>query len=180
MPSAGGTPPRRIDLVEDPVPAPTFREFQNFEAGPVPRNGLMMKWSDNCVSNGGLITLGLVMTYHNYAPTTLTPVGGTACVATKQGWLNHFEIQVSQQHLDIYGPDYSTDGLTFPALRRMDSADLSLPFKRGYVHVSARNYATIYGFGPDSLPLTKRLDGPVIPAGEPTRSGTIPCWHIQF
>ena len=32
-----------IDLVVDPVPAPTFRVFQNFEAGPVPRNGLMMK-----------------------------------------------------------------------------------------------------------------------------------------
>ena len=153
-----------IDLVEDPVPAPTFREFQNFEAGPVPRNGLMMKWSDNCVSNGGLITLGLVMTYNNYAPSTLTPAGGTACVATKRGSLNHFEIQVSQRHLDIYGSDYSTDGQTFPAVRKMYSADLSLPFTRGYVHVSARNHATIkYGFGPDGVYHWDNIgfDGPV-------------------
>ena len=39
-----------VDLVEDPVPAPPFGAVPYFEAGPVPRNGLMMKWSDNCVS----------------------------------------------------------------------------------------------------------------------------------
>src|SRR5580704_10792864 len=50
-----------IDLTEDPIPAPTFREYQNFEPGPVPRNGLMMKWSDNCASNGGSITLGNIL-----------------------------------------------------------------------------------------------------------------------
>ena len=83
-----------IDLTDDPVPAPTFREFQNFEAGPVPRNGLMMKWSDNCASNGSLITLGNVLAYADYAPSTRVPVGGAACATTKQGSMNHFEILV--------------------------------------------------------------------------------------
>jgi hypothetical protein len=158
-----------IDLTEDPIPAPTFREFQNFEAGPVPRNGLMMKWSDNCVSNGGSITLGNILVYTNYAPSTPAPVGGTACVTTKQGSMNHFEIQVSRQHLDIYGSDYSTDnGQSFPTLRRMYSADLSLVFTRGYVHVSARNHATIkYGFGPDGVYHWDNIgfDGPVVSGG---------------
>jgi hypothetical protein len=61
----------------------------------------MMKWSDNCATNGSSITLGNVLVYANYASSTITPVGGTACTTTKQGSLNHFEIQVSQQHLDI-------------------------------------------------------------------------------
>jgi hypothetical protein len=154
-----------IDLTEDPVPAPTFREFQNFEAGPVPRNGLMMKWNDNCVSNGGLITLSNVMLYTNYAPSILAPVGGTACVTTRIGSMNHFEIQVSQQGLDIYGSDYSIDGQSFPNFRRMYSATFSLPFARGYVHVSARNHATIkYGFGPDGIYHWDNVgfDGPVV------------------
>ena len=29
-----------IELTQDPDPATTFREFQNYEVGPVPRNGL--------------------------------------------------------------------------------------------------------------------------------------------
>src|SRR5579864_5176496 len=45
-----------VDLTEDPIPAPTFLELQNFETGPVPRNGLMMKWSDSCGLNGNAIT----------------------------------------------------------------------------------------------------------------------------
>ncbi len=164
-----------IDLIEDPIPAPTFRELQNFETGPVPRNGLMMKWSDNCQSSGRSVTLGNILVYTNYAPSTLAPMGGTQCVTTKQGSMNHFEIQISQQHLDIYGSDYSTDnGQSFPNFRKMYSADLNLAFTRGYVHVSARNHATIkYGFGPDGVYHWDNIgfDGPVLDGG---RSYEIP------
>jgi hypothetical protein len=116
-------------------------------------------------SNGGLITLNNVMTYTNYAPRILAPAGGTACVTTRIGSMNHFEIRVSQQRLDIYGSDYSTDGQSFPNFRRMYSADLNLPFTRGYVHVAVRNHATIkYGFGPDGIYHWDNIgfDGPVI------------------
>ena len=158
-----------IDLTEDPIPAPTFREFQNFEPGPLPRNGLMMKWSDNCASNGASVRLGNVLVYADYASTFIAPVGDQACTTTRQGSLNHFEIQVSQQHLDIYGSDYSTDnGQSFPNFRKMYSADLNLNFTRGYVHVSARNHATIkYGFGPDEVYHWDNIgfDGPVVSGG---------------
>ena len=33
-----------IELTEDPMPATTFREYQNFEVGPVPRNGLRFRF----------------------------------------------------------------------------------------------------------------------------------------
>jgi hypothetical protein len=175
-----------IDLTEDPIPAPTFREFQNFEAGPVPRNGLMMKWSDSCAANGREITLGNVLVYANYAPSTMTAVGGTACVTTRSGSLNHFEVQISQQHLDIYGSDYSTaDGRSFPNFRKMYSADVSLPFTRGYVHVSARNHATIkYGFGPDGVYHWDNIgfDGPVLSGGrgyEIPDNSTVASYNAQ-
>jgi hypothetical protein len=158
-----------IDLTEDPVPAPTFREFENFESGPVPRNGLFLKWSDSCGFNSNAITLGAVLMYSNYAPSTITPsftVTGTGCPKTRQGSPNHFEIQLSQQHIDIYGSDYSTDnGQSFPNFRRIFSANLTLPFTRSYVHVSARNHATKkYGFGPDFVYHWDNIgfDGPVL------------------
>ena len=46
-----------IDLTEDPVPAPTFRELQNYETGPVPKNGLMMKWNNHCQQSGRQVSL---------------------------------------------------------------------------------------------------------------------------
>jgi hypothetical protein len=159
-----------IDVTDEPVPAPTFREFENFEAGPVPKNGLMMKWSDNCGSSTNAIRPGNVMVYSNYLPSTLAPsftVNGTGCLATRQGFLNHFEIQLSQQHVDIYGSDYSTDdGHSFPNFRKIYSADLNLSFNRGYVHVAARNHATEkYGFGPVWIYHWDNIgfDGPIVP-----------------
>jgi hypothetical protein len=129
----------------------------------------MMKWSDNCASNGGSIALGKVLVYANYTSSTLTPVGDRVCTTTRPGSLNHFEIQVSQRHLEISGSDYSTDnGQSFPNFRKMYSADLSLPFTRGYVHVSARNHASIkYGYGPDGVYHWDNIgfDGPVVSGG---------------
>jgi hypothetical protein len=162
-----------IDITKDPVPAPTFHESLNFEHGPVPANALMIKWSDNCQSAGAAITIGSVMVYTNYLPTIVTPsfVAGQGtplgCAKTRQAFLNHFEIQLSSQHLDIYGSDYSPDeGQTFPNFRRLYSADLSVPFTRGYVHVTARNHATKkYGYGPDWVYHWDNIgfDGPVLP-----------------
>ena len=158
-----------LDVTEDPIPAPTFQEWGNFETGPVARSGLMLKWSNSCAQNSNAIAMGNTMVYNNYAPTVIVPtfdVGGAACPRTRQGSLNHFEIQVSQTHIDIYGSDYSNDdGQTFPNFHKIYSANLSLPFTRGYVHVSARNHATKkYGFGPDFVYHWDNIgfDGPVV------------------
>ena len=121
----------------------------------MPRNGLMLKWSEICASPNNMITLGQHhRSINNYVPTTITPtfnVGGTGCARTRLGSLNHFEISLSQTQLEVYGSDYSTDnGNTFPNFRRLYAANISLPFTRGYVHVSGRNHATVkYGYGQD-------------------------------
>ena len=128
----------------------------------------MLKWSDQCQTTGTAVNLGNVLLYNNYVPTTIVPtfaVSGAGCPATKQGSLNHFEIDLSQQHVDVYGSDYSTDGQTFPNFHLLYSANLNVPFTRGYVHVAVRNHASLkYGYGPDWVYHWDNIgfDGPVI------------------
>jgi hypothetical protein len=161
-----------IDITQDPVPAPTFREFENFEPGPVPRNGLMLKWSEVCGQTNNFVTLGNVLYYRDYVPTTVTPtfsVNGANCARTRTGSLNHFEVRVSQTSLEVWASDFSNDnGNTFPNFRRIYAGNLNLNFSRGYVHISARNHATVkYGFGEGAVYRWDNVgfDGPVLPMG---------------
>jgi hypothetical protein len=164
----GGYP--SITVTQDPAPATTFQEFTNFETGPVPRNGIIVKFS---VAAGSCSTTQAsavnVMVYKDYAPTILPSSGTVGCVNISPGAMNHYEIQLSQNSIDIYGTDYSTDdGQTFANLHKIYSAPISLSFTRGYVHVGARNHATVkYGFGPDVVLHWDNIgfDGPVIPYG---------------
>jgi hypothetical protein len=162
-----------VDITEDPIPAPTFREFNNFEVGPIPRNAIMIKFANRCNSDFSASPYN-TMVYNNYVGTIITPTlerNGSGCSTTSQGSLNHFEIQLSQSHIDIYGSDFSPDnGQTFPNYHLLYSADISLPFTRGYVHMAARNHATMKytcgSCGPDWVYRWDNIgfDGPVIPA----------------
>jgi hypothetical protein len=165
--SMGGTGYVEIELTDLPVPATTFREFQNFEVGPIPQNGLSIKFlsPNNCGA-----TPVNTMVYNNYVGTIITPTFDhvNGCAAVSRGSLNHFEIQVSQTHVDVYGSDFSPDkGQTFPNYKLLYSAAINLRFTRAYVHFNAKNHATVkYGFGPDAVFYWDNLgfDGPVIPA----------------
>ena len=86
--------------------------------------------------------------HHSRRPSTTR----NGCAQDKpRARLNHFEVQVSQSRVDVYGSDFSTDnGQTFANYKLLYSANISLPFTRGYVHFNPRNHATVkYGFGPD-------------------------------
>jgi hypothetical protein len=161
-----------VDITQDPAPATTFRELENYEPGPLPRNGLMLKWTEVCGSNSQRITLGPVLVYNNYTGSTITPTfnaSGTGCARTQKGSLNHFEIRLSQTQIELYGSDFSTDnGNTFPNFRRLYAANISLPFSRGYVHFKARNHASVkYGYGEGDVFFWDNIgfDGPVVSAG---------------
>jgi hypothetical protein len=162
----GGYP--EINITQDPVAAPTFQEFSNFETGPVPQNAIIVKFSEG---GGGACTPSQasavnVMVYKGYAPTILPQSGTIGCVNISPGAMNHYEIQLSQSSIDIYGTDNSTDnGQTFTNLHKIYSAAINLPFSRAYVHIGARNHATVkYGFGPDAVFHWDNIgfDGPVI------------------
>jgi hypothetical protein len=155
-----------VDITEDPVPAPTFLEFENFETGPVPRSGLMIHFQNGCDPD---MVPGKVFVYNNYQPTILTPsfiVSGGSCVKTRVGSLNHVEVLVSRTRLEVFASDFSNDnGQTFPNFRRVYAADMTLPFTRGYVHMAARNHASAkYGFGPAGVYHWDNIgfDGPVV------------------
>jgi hypothetical protein len=155
-----------IELTDDPSPATTFREVQNYEVGPAPKNGLSVRFAEVC--GDASASPHNMMVYNNYAGTVITPTFENECVSTSQGSLNHFEVQVSQTHVDVYGSDFSPDnGQTFPNYKLLYSADINLPFTRGYVHFNAKNHATVkYGYGPDAVFHWDNLgfDGPVIAA----------------
>jgi len=108
------------------------------------------------------------MVYNNYVGTILTPTTSsstTGCVQTSAGMLNHFEIQLSQTQISIYGSDFSPDNVTFPNYKLLYQATISLPFTRGYVHIDARNHATFkYANVPDAIFHWDNIgfDGPVV------------------
>jgi hypothetical protein len=151
-----------IELNDSPAPATAFRELQNYEPAPVPKNALSIKFAEVCGSTTAAINNAMV--YNNYVGTILTPTfdHGNGCIQTSRGSLNHFEFQISQTHVDVYASDFSSS-----ATKLLYSADFNLPFTRGYVHFNARNHATVkYGFGPDVVFHWDNIgfDGPVIAA----------------
>ncbi|SHN87826.1 hypothetical protein [Bradyrhizobium erythrophlei] len=157
-----------LELTQDPSPATTFREFQNFEVGPVPRNGLTLRLSTFPECPTSVAPLNTFI-YNNYVGTIVAPTYDhvNGCAATQFGSLNHFEVQVSQNSIAVYGSDFSTDnGKTFPNYKLLYTANINLPFTRGYVHFNPRNHATVkYGVGPDVVYHWDNIgfDGPVVP-----------------
>lgn len=137
-----------IEITEDPVQAPTWQTQGNFETGPLARNGIFIEWTDNCqVANNTRVGVGLAMVYNNYVrtnanPTFKAPQTGE-CPSVKPGSLNRYEIRLSQSKVEVYASDFSPDGVNYPGFRLIYSANINLPFSRGYVHLAARNHATI-------------------------------------
>jgi len=158
-----------IEITEDPTPATTFREYQNFEVGPVPRNALTLRLA-GFAECPNAVAPNNTFVYKNYVGTVVTPTfnHGSGCAKTSQGLLNHFEVRVSQNRVDIFGSDFSTDnGQTFPNFKLLYSGNIDLPFTRGYVHFNAKNHATVkYLSIPDVVYRWDNIgfDGPVIPA----------------
>jgi hypothetical protein len=164
-----------IEVTEDPMPATTYRQWNNNEVGAITRNGISIRTINACGSNptSRAADIGIVdaMVYNNYVGTVLKPTfdqNRSGCSKTSLGSLNHFEVRLSQNHIDVYVSDFSTDNAeTFPNFKLIYSADINLPFTRGYVHFNAKNHATEkYGFGPDAVFHWDNLgfDGPVIAA----------------
>ena len=75
-----------IELTEDPTPATTFREFQNFEVGPVPRNGLTLRLASFSECPNAVAPVNTFV-YKNYVGTIVTPTfnHGNGCAKTNRG-----------------------------------------------------------------------------------------------
>jgi hypothetical protein len=154
-----------LEITEDPEPTPLFTDY---EYGPLPRNALELQFDhDGCAQPEPHISLKNVLVFKDHVLTKLMNLSGDqpTCFATKRGHLNRIRVRVSQNNVEVLAGDFSVDGLSFPEPRLVFSANMDLPFTRGYVHFSGHNHATLRYGGDDSWVLrwdNVGFDGPKI------------------
>jgi hypothetical protein len=134
-----------IDVTEDPIDAPSFavgsEGTQNNEGSLVPKNGFGLQFQDNCNGTAGF-ALRMLNVFQNYATTTILPPNHV-CIPAQEGKLNHFELTVSQQKIEVSATPFSPDGQQFGAPSVLISTAVNLPFARGYVQISVHNHASM-------------------------------------
>jgi hypothetical protein len=135
-----------VDVTEDPINAPSFAVggVMNDEGSLLPRNGFEVQFQDPCSGRMPSPSFGVRMidVFQNYTDKPMMPTS-LVCVAAQKGKLNHFEISVSQQRIDVYATPFSADGTHFGAPVLLYGIDVNLPFSRGYVHITVHNHATL-------------------------------------
>ncbi len=129
-----------VEITELPTPAPSFTIQENYENGSIPQNGIEVQLYHNC--GGGNVGVSDIIVYDDFGQTQVLTYG-ESCVPTVQGKLNHFEVRLSESHIEVWATPPSDDGLTFGEAVLIGSADVALPFSRGYVHFSTHNHATL-------------------------------------
>jgi len=133
-----------IAVTEDPAPYPGYSLGQmgvnNDEGGTSPRRGFLVIFH-NCPT--GELGVRLIDEVENYEDVEHTGPQQCPAIATQQGGLHHFEITVSQDHIEVWASPKSEDGVEFGELQLLHSADVDLPFSRGYVYVTVHNHASL-------------------------------------
>lgn len=135
-----------VEVLEDPTPVPSFvMATDNDEDASVPRSGFELQFQNRCLNAAGTPEVGLraLLVYRGYQATVHTPPDSAPCVATQRDHLNHFEVRVSQQNIEVWGTPASADGRQFSSPVRMFSVPVSLTFSRGFVSISGHNHATL-------------------------------------
>jgi hypothetical protein len=132
-----------LEVTEDPVPVPAYSlgPFSNDEGTAIPINAFELQFDTTCNAPSS-VGLASILVYQNQLVTVTSEPQG-ACVATEQGNLNHFEVDVSETEIDVYGTPFSEDGVTFAPSQLLYKATVALPFSRGYVHITTHNHATL-------------------------------------
>ncbi|MBX3605917.1 MAG: hypothetical protein KF788_11615 [Piscinibacter sp.] len=155
-----------VEVLEDPIGAPSFDHLGNWEGGLIPRNGFEVQFTNNALSTPAApsIGVGFIELFDDYRATTSEPSVLTT-IATARDHLNRFELRVSKTRIEVYGAPASSDGTRFGPPVLMHGVDVNLPFTRGYVSVTTHNHASDKYAGLDAW--TARwdnigFDGPVI------------------
>jgi hypothetical protein len=135
----GGWP--ALIIAEDPSPAPSF-DWQ--ERGSGPRNGIEIEFGTGWCNTPHTLE-PIVYTFKDYLQTAHIPSFDCAIphATTAPDALNHVEVYLTQDHVEVWASDTSPDGLTFPNLHQLWSGDVALGFSRGYVSLALRNHATM-------------------------------------
>jgi hypothetical protein len=134
-----------VSVTGDPSPAPSFAIQDNFENGATPRSGFEIHFFNQCGSSKETSGVSQVSVFSNFVERSFQNLGslGSACVTATRGQLNHLEVRVSRNHLEVWGSDSSANGTTFGELRKLFELDEDLGLERGYVHVTNHNHSTL-------------------------------------
>jgi hypothetical protein len=81
--------------------------------------------------------------FRNFAEYAHMQSLGSVCFTPMRDHLNHFELRLSQSHIEVWATDYSADGVSFGTPMLVASTDLALTFTRGYVSATTHNHATL-------------------------------------
>jgi hypothetical protein len=137
-----------VEVTEDPIAVPSYGIAPNDEGGVLPKNGFELQFSYPCPApQPSQFSLTALHVFHDYADTVvpadyLSPTPAP-CVDFARGRLNHFEVHVSQQKIEVYVTPVSPDGVHFAAPILQLSQAVNLDFSRGYLHISTHNHATL-------------------------------------
>lgn len=137
-----------IAVTEDPMPSPSFSASPgagNFEGGVIPKNGLTVELDGSCSPTDTKVTM--IHEYRNYVDNMRDLLDGpnassATCFPVSHHRLNRFELKLSQTRVELWATPVSADGVNFAAPTRVASANISLNFTRGYVHLITRNHAS--------------------------------------
>ncbi len=126
------------------LPRGSTRELGMTKAIRYPRMPSRFSFNSKCDGTAVVPSVGLRFNavYKDYQATLLQPKS-LICMTTSPGHLNHFEVTLSQNKIEVFGTDYSDDGKAFGEPRLMYSSDIDLPFTRGNVNITTHNHATM-------------------------------------
>jgi hypothetical protein len=135
-----------IEVTADPISVPGFAivGVPNDEGTQIPKNAVEIQFQDNCAGfkNPPVFGLRLVAVYDNYVANFINPADHV-CPAGKQTHLNHFEVAISASKVEVYASDASDGDGMFAEPQLLISADVKVPFTRGYVSITTHNHATL-------------------------------------
>jgi hypothetical protein len=130
-------------ITEDPQPMP-YHEAPMVVSLPRKGLGLAFRFGGGCPSTDdawGNMLESIVITEDYQIRNWFDDIGwqtpDTRCFRSMDGHLNHFELRISQDHVELWASDFD-DPDSFQL--RATETDLDLPFSRGYVHFQHAHY----------------------------------------
>lgn len=153
-------------IADQPIPGP---HSTNPGISSSARNAIGFRFNSDCGQSGKLGTVGEIVIVRNYVESQATiNQSASPCYTTMNDMFNRFEIDVNQNHVDIYASANTPDhGMTYPNYRLIASADnINLGFTQGYVSFQQTHYNSAkFGFPAFNTYHWDNLgfDGPVLP-----------------
>jgi hypothetical protein len=132
-----------LAITQDPMGVPGYAILGNAEGSVIPRNAIEVQFSN--YGGEDMIAVNGIHVFHEYVDTFFDAITTTMDRPTtfRPGKMNHFEVLVSEQSIEVKVTPSSDDGITFGAPVADYTIMTPLPFSQGYVQVSAHNHAML-------------------------------------